>query len=251
MSSRQHTALLLLAIFLAFIWLQIPALKPFSLQAVALATVSFFLIKRYQRSKLHHVLPKQNSVEMALVTFSLLLLIGNSGTLNSPLFPLTYIHLFFLVMSSSRSTAITVGPATALFHFGLEPVISLNNIGHLVTIPIILVFFLFAREQHESAVLEKQTIIQEEMLLTQCSEKTSHLQQEVATLKQVAVDQNSQLDLVQKILSRTQKQLFHLGQRYFVCEPNALAEIEAINQEINQVQNVKSPTITENSNETA
>ncbi len=244
MHSRQHTALLLFAIFLAFIWLQIPILKPLSLQAVAISTVCYFVIKKYNRAKLKHILPQENSAEMALVTFSLLLLIGNSGTLNSPLFPLTYIHLFFLVMSSSRSTAITVGPATALFHFGLEPTISLSNIGHLITIPIILLFFLFAREQHEEVIKEKQTIAQEEVLLTQCSKETRKLQDKLANLEKENSNQHSQLIDSQTILGQTRQQIARWKEHYFICEPKALAEAEILDRQIDQAVFIQS-TLTE------
>lgn len=244
MHPRQHTALLLFAIFLAFVWLQIPFLKSLSLQAVAASTICYFVIKKYTRAKLKHILPEENSAEMALVTFSLLLLVGNSGTLNSPLFPLTYIHLFFLVMSSSRSTAITVGPATALFHFGLEPTISLSNIGHLITIPIILLFFLFAREQHEEVIKEKQTIAQEEVLLTRYSKETSKLQDKLATLEKENIDQNSQLITSQALLGQARQQIIRWKQQYFTCEPKALAEADSIDQQIDQAM-LFQPTVDE------
>lgn len=234
MHPRQYTALLLFAIFLAFVWLQVPMLKSLSLQAVAASTICYFVIKKYTRAKLKHILPQENSAEMALVTFSLLLLVGNSGTLNSPLFPLTYIHLFFLVMSSSRSTAITVGPATALFHFGLEPTISLSNIGHLITIPIILLFFLFAREQHEEVIKEKQTIAQEEVLLTQCSKETRKLQDKLAKLEKDKNNQRSQLIEGRALLDQARQQITQWKQQYFACEPKALAEADDLNQQIDQ-----------------
>ena len=234
MSSRQHTALLLFAIFLAFVWLQVGWLKPYALQAVALSSTSYILLKKFKRAKFHHLLPQQNSIEMALVTFSLMLLIGSSGTLHSPLFPLTYIHLFFLVMSSSRSTAITVGPLTALFHFGLEPTITLSNVAYLTTIPIMLFFFLFAKEQHDAVLKDQQTIAQEEKLLTEYTEKTQKLQQAIAKLEEERVEKSEMIDAIHAVLNQVQDKLFSWSQQYFACEPKALSEVEELYREIDQ-----------------
>lgn len=234
MHPRQHTALLLFAILLAFVWLQVPWLQPLALQGVALATAAYIILKKLNRSKIHQILPQQNSAEMALVTFSLMLLIGHTGTLNSPLFPLTYVHLYFLVMSSDRVTAAIVGPATALYHFSLQPEVSMANIGHLISIPIVLVFFLFAREQHEEVIIEQQTIEQDETLLNEVTQESQALQLTIDQLETEKSEKTQMVDQIHSVLNHVQNQLLEWNQQYFACEPKAQSEVKELFREIDQ-----------------
>lgn len=234
MNVRQHVVLLLASIVCAFLWLRLPWLNSFSLQAVALVVAVYFIIKRLNKSKLNHLLPKQNSAEMSLVTFGMLLLVGKTGAISSPLFPLIYIHLFFLVMSSSRSTAAIVGSSTVLYLFALEPLITTANIGHLITIPVVLIFFMFAREQHEEVIRDQQELQQEELLVEEYSEETTQLK---STISQLELEENQRqavIQTIQPIIKIAQAQIQSWSQRYFACEPKALSEANQLQQYLDQ-----------------
>ena len=232
MHPRRHTALLLLAIVLAFLWLKTPILNSYSLQAVAGCTFIYFVIKRKKRSKIHHILPDHDSAEMALVTFGLMILIGSSGTIASPLFPLTYIHLFFLVMSSDRATSVVVGPATALFHFGLEPVISGSNIGHLLAIPIMLMIFLFARQQHEELIKNQSTMHKEEQLIAKYSENAIALEEALQNKNKLIQRNNLITESMHNLLSIVRLQLKSWDKHYFACEPTAHTEMMELEKQV-------------------
>ena len=106
-TSRFQAILLVAAVALAYFWLQVPALSRYSLQIFAATVFVFFVIKRLKKAKLWHVLPESMSLEMALVTFAFLLLIGATGNIESHFYVLTYIHLFLLTLTTRVSTAIS------------------------------------------------------------------------------------------------------------------------------------------------
>jgi hypothetical protein len=116
---------------------------------------TFLIIKRYKKAKAWHILPDWASLEITLITFAFLLLIGATGNTLSPFYPLTYIHLFFLVMTSHIQTAIVATIAIMLFHYAVEPEMSMATIQAITTLPIMLAIFLFARKQYDEAHLAK------------------------------------------------------------------------------------------------
>lgn len=164
MSARYHTLALLLSITLAYLWLQVPILRQFSFQIFALFVAAFFIVKRFKKAKLWHILPDWASLEITLFTFAFLLLIGSTGNTVSLFYPLTYIHLFFLVMTSHTPTAIVATIAIMLFHYAVEPNLEIATIQALMTLPIMLAIFLFARKEYDEAHLAKLSAAHQESL---------------------------------------------------------------------------------------
>lgn len=175
MSAHIQTLLLAITIGLVYWWLHTPALSYFTLQAFALAVALYFVLKRLSKSKLWHIAPAAQSFEMVLATFAFLLIIGHTGNLNSVLFPLTYIHLFFLVFSTQISTSIAISLLLALFHFALGGANHPQLISELLTIPILVIFFLFAKNQYEEIQKEKRIIEGEEKALSNSLERQHQL----------------------------------------------------------------------------
>lgn len=155
MSARYHALALLLAITLAYLWLQVPVLKQYSFQIFSLFVAAFLIIKRFKKAKLWHIMPDTASFEITLLTFAFLLLIGATGNTNSIFYPLGYIHLFFLVMASEVPTAIIATIAIMLFHYTVQPSLEINTIQSIITLPIMLAIFLFARRQYDEAHLNR------------------------------------------------------------------------------------------------
>jgi len=163
-----HIQTLLLAITIGFVywWLHTPALSYFTLQVFALSVALYFVLKRMSKSKLWHIAPAAQSFEMILATFAFLLIIGYTGNLDSVIFPLTYIHLFFLVFSTQTSTSITTSLFLAVFHYALGGSSQTQLISALLTIPVLVVLFLFTKNQYEGLQKEKRINQGEEIALT-------------------------------------------------------------------------------------
>ncbi len=107
------------------------------------------------------------SIEIALATFAYLLLIGATGNTQSVFFPLTYVNLFFLVFSTQPITAIITTVAIMMFHYGLEESMTITEISSLVTLPIILFFFLFAKNQYQTVKQTEKQLQEEDELILQ------------------------------------------------------------------------------------
>ena len=161
MSSFKTTLLLMCAVVLAYIWAAQPTLNTYAVQAFALSALCFFAIKRMKRAKFWHIMPENNSFEMAFITFGLILLIGSTGNLDSVFFPLGFIHLFFLVLSTSPKTAVAVTTTTVYVHYLLQEQLLPIHISNLVALPVLLVFFIFAKLQYDEARQEKNIITQQ------------------------------------------------------------------------------------------
>ena len=165
MSALPQTILLSISLILAYIWIQTPFLSPFSLQAFALSILLYFISKKVSKSKTWHITPARASWQMVLATFAFSLLIGATGNTNSLFFSLTFVHLFFLVMATHYSTSLVVTAGIVLFHYALAPQLITTNWPILITIPVVLIFFLFGKYQNEEVVKEKNIASQSEETL--------------------------------------------------------------------------------------
>ncbi len=226
-----HALVLLTAVTLAYLWLRTPFLLPYSIQAVAISTICYFVLKK---TKPWHLLPGQTSFELAFVTFSLLLVIGKTGNLTSPLYPLTYIHLFFLVMSTRPSVATAVMAGAALFHLSLSPVLDLSVFVHLATLPIVMVFFLFAKLQHEEVIIKKQTLREDTQALQTQKNEIESLHRELEKYQSKLQAATDQLAQNQTFQSNLKQKLQSWQTTYFRCEPKIHDELEQLHQQIKQ-----------------
>jgi hypothetical protein len=176
MSHVKHTLAVLFSIGLAYIWLTVPVLANYSLQAFALATIGFFLSKRFSRAQIWHIMPETHSFEIVFISFAITLLIGATGNAESIFYPFAYIHLFFLVMTTRQTTAITATMAILVVHYALQPEINSATIATLTTLPLMLIFFLFARRQYDDARLQLKLAQAEEDALEDLTEKELSLE---------------------------------------------------------------------------
>ncbi len=208
------------AVIGAYLWLHTPALQQYSLQAFAACTLLSLILKRFKRAKIYHLLPGNNSAEIGLLTFAFLLLIGATGNTTSPFFSLGYVHLFFIVMTSGATTAILATTAVLCFHIGLSPVLSPEVINNLITLPLLLLFFLFAKRQYDEARADRHIIEQDaaayEKLQNQEQSLEVFLQQflqpKLLLLEELAKD-NTQLSTLKSQLSLLQSEITKLLER--------------------------------------
>ncbi|MDA1079650.1 MAG: hypothetical protein O2840_03100 [bacterium] len=193
MPNWKHTLALLAAITLAYIWLSVEALRPYSLQIFALTIVAFFISKRMAKAKIWHIVPEHATLEITLLTFAFLLLIGATGNLTSPFFALSYVHLFFLVLATRPATAIVTTIGVALFHFGLTGSIGSESLQTLASLPVLLLIFLFAKAQYDEATASKAIIADEAEKLERTETSRASLEQFLTTFLQPRIQTLSEL----------------------------------------------------------
>jgi hypothetical protein len=150
-----HTLTLLLTLVAAYLWLSTPFLASYSLQAFAGTIFIYFIIKKLGNSRLHHIAPTPDSLEMPLMTFALLLIIGSTGLSQSIFYPLTYLYLLFLVMSAQVFTAVMTTLGLICLYFVLNPSYASHHLAALATLPLLLILFILAKHQHEELLIEK------------------------------------------------------------------------------------------------
>ncbi|HEX7018247.1 MAG TPA: hypothetical protein VF209_05070 [Patescibacteria group bacterium] len=193
MSAHLHTALLAVTVAFVYWWLHTPWLVPYSLQAFAVAVLLYFIVKRLRHAKLWHLAPTALSAEMMIATFAFLILIGHSGNTTSIFFPLTFVHLFFLVLSAEVSTTIIMSILIVLFHYGMSPTHLPSEWPSLLTIPLITLFFLFTKNQYDEVQKEKKIIAQEERALESAESQITELKNFVSNFLRPKVQQLQQL----------------------------------------------------------
>lgn len=171
-----HAFSLAISVGFAYWWLTIPALNFYSLQAFAIACLIYFVLKAMNRGKIWHLMPTETSLEMVVATFAIMLLIGSTGNMASPLYALSYIHLFLLVFSSGYRTSLGITGVIMLFHIGLHSELTIELLGRVMTLPVIMFFFLFAKSQYEEAVRERGIIAFDEQSLADQEKQTEELE---------------------------------------------------------------------------
>lgn len=162
LSTLAYTFLLLGSIILAFFWIEIPQLSLFSLQAFCAAILFYLVLKKIQKSSLWQLIPATMSVEMALALFAFLILIGSTGNLSSNLFFLSYIYLYFLVLASPLGTSIFITCSILLFHYALGMNSTSSEIIQLLTLPVMLIFYIFIRLQYQKTLQKDQELASKE-----------------------------------------------------------------------------------------
>lgn len=175
MSALMHTLSLLIAIIAAYIWLHIPFLAPYSLQVFAGSVIVYLLIKRIKKTQFWHLAPGNMSIELALLTFAILLVVGYTGDTRSLYFALGYIHLFFLVFSAEATTAIIATAVIVLYYYALAPDPTLQDYANLVTLPLMMFFFIFAKAQYQQVTQKREQVAQEEQVLADTVFNTQQL----------------------------------------------------------------------------
>ena len=193
LSTAFHTLFMTLGIGFIYWWLHVPSLQLYSLQAFALIGLLYFLVKGISKTKACHILPAFMSIETVLATMAFLLLIGATGNTTSWFYPLTYIHLFFIIFSSHVGTSIAITMLIMLFHYGLTPDLAQHDLISLLTLPIIMAFFIFAKLQHEEVVADKLIIREEETELQKLESTEFQLENFLTNFLQPKVNQLEKL----------------------------------------------------------
>lgn len=145
---------------LAYVWLHLPMLRDLSLQAFAVILLILFVLRKLRREKTWQLLPERPQAELPLLTFAFFLLIGATGGIESYLYPAIYVYFFIVALAAPAGAAITAAMATMLFFYALSGGFGPREAGALITLPVLLVFFLFAKRQYENSQTNQTTLLQ-------------------------------------------------------------------------------------------
>lgn len=157
MNESKQAVLLTMSVLAAYLYLQVPFLHYYSLQAFALVSLIYLLLQKRQRGRFYLILPEGSAFNMSLLNFAFLLLIGSSGSLSSPFFAITFIQLFFLALSLPIKVALLGALEILVFHFSVslalrsELMLTTPEWSNLLALPVVMVFYLFAKHQYEKA----------------------------------------------------------------------------------------------------
>lgn len=188
MSVIKHAILLTMSVLGAYLYLQIPALKNYSLQMFALITTFYLIIQKRQRGKIYLILPENSSINLVLINFAFLLLTGASGSLASPFFAVTFIELFFLALAAPIKTSLLVALEIMVFHFSLSIAASSNfilstaELSNLLALPLVMVFYIFAKDQYQKAYHNSLLIEAEERELNRAKSDDQAVAEFVSSL---------------------------------------------------------------------
>lgn len=197
-------ATILLAILLAYTWTAFPGLQPYSLQLTAGLFLLYFLSKRLSGSRWHHVLPRPETWETALLVSAVAILVGATGGLSSPFLALFYVLLFLsaLTLSVAANLVEMIALVVFLWAVSVQP-LSRDLWIRLVEFPILLPLLLFARVQYEEARREKARAVADETQMASQEQKmllflSTHLRPKLMQFRQMLLmsdpqDQNRQV----------------------------------------------------------
>ena len=157
MSAIKHAVLLTMSVLAAYLYLQIPFLKHYFLQVFAFISALYLILQKKQRGGVFLILPENSSANLALINFAFLLFTGASGSLASPFFAITFIELFFIALTVPAKTSLLLALEIMVFHFSLSIassanfILSVAELSNLIALPIVTIFYLFAKNQYEKA----------------------------------------------------------------------------------------------------
>lgn len=176
MKSAYHIIIISAAIGLVYLWLRVPQLNTYSLQLFAVTILGYFVVKKIHKAKIWQLLPAHASIEMAIVTIAFLLLIGGTGNLHSVLFSLSFVHLFLLAFKTDLVTACVATTEIVLFHYALTNNPSLSELSFLLSLPLVMAFFLVIKQQYTRIFLQQQQLALEEKQLAETKQVDQQLQ---------------------------------------------------------------------------
>lgn len=159
-----ETIVVLLTLLGSFFWMEFTDPTQTYLAAMICLITIYLIVKRLQiRSKRKSVWFRQNQIisfsagmapELILMGVIVFIIIGFFGGYNSPVFPLVYFYLFFLVfLLPVWSSALISLEIIVLFYF-LTPQFLVSNWTALISLPMFWGLLVFSKTQYFSLVKE-------------------------------------------------------------------------------------------------
>ncbi len=176
MSALAQTLAMLTSVLAAFFWLAIPSLEQYSLQVFALCILLYFVLKKINQANIWEILPSTAVDEMTLTTFGFLILLGATAGTSSIFFPIIYIYLFFVSMTLEIEASIATTLGVILFFYLQNPSLNQQNLAHLLSLPLVMIFYLFAKFQYQQAKQQEEVAKQQQQLAQKEQQKANSYQ---------------------------------------------------------------------------
>ncbi len=200
-----HLAFLLAAILLTFVWTQSPVLSAFTLQLVAILIILYFLNRFWQKKKFGVTM----AIDGLIFTLVSLLLVAETGGLDSPLFFILYILLFGLALL--YEPLITLLFSLALSFFFYPQIENIANLVQIIGLLLIMPIALFFGRQYLKLLEEEQKIRILEIKKKSLEKEVTH--QESKTLLWLNLSFKDHLSKILDISSNMLADLSHLTER--------------------------------------
>ncbi len=177
MPATKHTCLLILGTGLIYFWMRTDLAASFGLQALAALMLVFLLIRYFVRtdhSHRWHILPQAVSLEMVILHMAMLLVVASTGATQSPLFALTYIQLFLLVLTGTPLSAGLTTVSIMFFYYLPNQALAYRELVTLLTLPAVWLVTQLVKQQYDQLRLEQQmrTVEERQLELISQSEQT-------------------------------------------------------------------------------
>lgn len=162
-----HSLFLILAVILAFFWTNNPFLSYYNLQLIAVFLVFFFINQIIGRRHHHKI---NLTIDAAIFTMLILLLVISTGGLTSPLFFLVYFLMFGLTLLFEPVITISLTIAIVVFFLftptNEEPLKELLQLFSLILITPVALFFgkqylKVLKDEEKITILEEEEAIME------------------------------------------------------------------------------------------
>ena len=215
MSESAQNITLTLAVVFSYLWISVPSLNAYALQATALLILAYTCFKLWQKKQYRAFFPSVTG-ELFVFVSALLLLIGHTGGITSGFLPSLYFLMFIAVFGLKILPLALLSLLIPTFLWAITPhTPSLHEISTLLSFPLLIPLMLFAKLQYnevKSDERELKTLSQQEhglllFLTTYLRPKLLQIQQLSLYVEENKENLNRQLNLlleeVQNILQKT------------------------------------------------
>jgi hypothetical protein len=162
-----HVIIQLVATILTFLWVNNPSLSPYALQVSALMLLFLVLCKHILKA------PSFKLAESVVATITILMLVGTTGAIRSPLFFLNYLLLFCLSLLIEPILPIILSGAFITFYLLLTSPDQMGiRITELIAFPLMTPLAYFLGSFY-------QKVKNQRLQLQKLSQKVEELEEEV------------------------------------------------------------------------
>lgn len=200
-----HLAFLLAAILLTFVWTANPVLSAFTLQLVAILIILYFLNRFWQKERFRATIAIDGLI-FALVS---LLLVAETGGLDSPLFFILYILLFGLALLYEPLITLIFSLALSIFFY--PQIENIANLVQIIGLLLIMPIALFFGRQYLKLLKKEKKIRFLETKRHALEKELTHQEQE--TLLWLDLSFKDHLSKIMDISSNMLADLSHLTKR--------------------------------------
>jgi hypothetical protein len=153
-----HSIYLIFSVFVTFLWVQNPALSPYTLQLIGFFVLIYIASHFWRQQKEKKVGFWLSAIDSFIFLLVILLLVLSTGGLASPLFFLLYFLLFSLSMIWEPSITFVFTAALIVFFLYSYPNLNSHQLASLTSLILITPLSLFFGQQYIKVLEQKGQI---------------------------------------------------------------------------------------------